>query len=199
MKEIIFASHNQGKIKEMKEMLHPLGIRILTFEDIDMPDVEETGKTFEENAALKAVTIAKLNQVPCFSDDSGLCVDCLDGRPGIYSARYAPNRDFQKGMRMLLDEMEKTCSGNRKAHVMCVIALGYPDGSYQAFEGRVDGTISTTLHGTGGFGFDPIFIPDGYEQTFAELDEDVKNKISHRARALQKMIEFFKNRGLNER
>ena len=95
MKDMIFASHNLGKIKEMKEMLSPLGINVLTFEDIQMPDVEETGQTFEENAALKAVTIAKLNNVPCFADDSGLCVDCLGGRPGVFSARYAPNRDLK--------------------------------------------------------------------------------------------------------
>ncbi len=192
MKDIIFASHNLGKIKEMKEMLSPLGINVLTFEDIEMPDVEETGQTFEENAALKAVTIAKLNNVPCFADDSGLCVDCLNGRPGVYSARYAPNRDFQKAMQMLLNEIEQAKTDNRKAHFMCVIALGYPNGSYKAFQGRVDGKIAHKPHGTSGFGFDPIFIPNGYDQTFAELGEDVKNTISHRANALRQLVEFLK-------
>ena len=192
MKDMIFASHNLGKIKEMKEMLSPLGINVLTFEDIQMPDVEETGQTFEENAALKAVTIAKLNNVPCFADDSGLCVDCLGGRPGVFSARYAPNRDFQKAMQMLLGEMREAATDNRNAHFMCVIALGYPDGSYKAFQGRVDGTIANEPHGTNGLGFDPIFIPNGYNQTFAELGEDVKNTISHRAKALLQLTEFLK-------
>lgn len=191
MKEIIFASHNQGKIKEMKEMLTPLGIHVLTDEDIEMPDVEETGQTFEENAALKAVTIAKLNNVPCFADDSGLCVDCLNGRPGVYSARYAPNRDFQKAMQMLLGEMEQASSDNRNAHFTCVIALGYPDGSYKAFEGRVNGTIATEPHGISGFGFDPIFVPNGYQKTFAELGENIKNTISHRANALRQLVDFL--------
>ena len=102
MKEIIFASHNQGKILEIRQLLSPFGVKVLSSDDIELPDVEETGTTFEENAALKALSIAKLKNMPCLADDSGLCVDVLDGRPGVYSARYAPNRDFKKAMEMLL-------------------------------------------------------------------------------------------------
>lgn len=196
MKEIIFASHNKGKIEEIRQLLTPFGVKVLSSDDIDLPDVEETGTTFEENAALKALTIAKLKKVPCLADDSGLCVDALDGRPGVYSARYAPNRDFKKAMRMLLAEMLDTHSANRNAHFSCVLVLGYPDGNYQAFEGRVDGQIAFAPKGESGFGFDPVFVPEGYTKTFAELGAEVKNKISHRGRALAKLIAFIKDKGM---
>ena len=196
MKEIIFASHNQGKIKEIRQLLSPLGVRVLSSDDIDLPDVEETGSTFEENAALKALSIAKLKNVPCLADDSGLCVDALGGRPGVYSARYAPHRDFKKAMQMLLKEMLDTKNPNRNAHFSCVLVLGNPDGTYRAFEGRVDGKINYEPKGESGFGFDPVFVPDGYEQTFAELGASVKNKISHRGRALAKFVLFMKKQGI---
>lgn len=196
MKEIIFASHNQGKITEIRQILTPLGIRIISADEEDLPDVEETGTTFEENAALKALTIAKLKNVPCLADDSGLCVDALDGRPGVYSARYAPNRDFKKAMKMLLSEMLTSKNQSRDAHFSCVIVLGYPNDSYEAFEGRVDGKIAFEARGESGFGFDPVFVPQGYDKTFAELGSEVKNKISHRGRALQKLAAFLKEKGL---
>ena len=174
-KEIIFASHNKGKIAEIKKILFPLGINVLSGEDIDLPDVEETGKTFEENAYLKALTAAKEKNIPCVADDSGLCVDAIGGRPGVYSARYAPNRDFNKGMDKLLNELAETKSNNRSAHFACVIVLAYPNGNYKSFEGRVDGHIATQKQGN------------------AELNSDEKNKISHRGRALQKFIQYLTN------
>ena len=186
MKEIIFASHNQGKIKEIRQLLTPLCIKVLSSDDMDLPDVEETGTTFEENAALKALSIAKLKNVPCLADDSGLCVDVLNGRPGVYSARYAPNRDFKKAMEMLLDEMSATQSPNRDAHFSCVLVLAFPDGTYKSFEGRVNGKIAFEPKGNNGFGFDPVFIPENYNRSFAELGNEVKNKISHRANAFKK-------------
>ncbi|HCU59345.1 MAG TPA: non-canonical purine NTP pyrophosphatase, RdgB/HAM1 family [Alphaproteobacteria bacterium] len=196
MKEIIFASHNKGKIAEIRQILAPLSIKVISADEINLPDVEETGTTFEENAALKALTIAKLKKVPCLADDSGLCVDVLGGRPGVYSARYAPNRDFAKAMQMLLSEMAETKSANRDAHFSCVIVLGYPNGKYEKFEGRVDGQIIFEPRGKSGFGFDPIFEPNGYDKTFAELGSEVKNKISHRAKALEKFVAFLKEKGL---
>lgn len=196
MKELIFASHNKGKIAEIKQILSPLGLKIISSDEIDLPDIEETGTTFEENAALKALTIAKLKNVPCLSDDSGLCVDVLGGRPGVYSARYAPNRDFKVGMQKLLKEIDETDQKNRSAHFSCVIVLGYPDGHYEHFEGRVDGFIVEAPKGESGFGFDPVFMPDGYQKTFAELGSEVKNKISHRGRALKKLVSFLKEKGL---
>ncbi len=191
MEELIFASHNRGKIAEIKQMLTPFNIKVLSADDIDLPEVEETGATFEENAALKALTIAKLTGKSCLADDSGLCVNALNGRPGVYSARYAPNRDFDKAMDKLLAELKECGNPDRSAYFACVLVLGHPDGSYQSFEGRVDGKIAMQKQGSGGFGFDPLFVPDGYEETFAELGVGVKNKISHRGRALQKFVSFL--------
>lgn len=115
-REIIFASHNRGKIAEIREMLNPYGIKVLSAADLELPDVEETGKTFEENAYIKALAAAKAHNIPCFADDSGLCVDAIGGRPGVYTARYAPNRDFNLGMDKLLKELQETNPQNRAAH-----------------------------------------------------------------------------------
>lgn len=189
--EIVFASHNQGKIREITEILAPFGIKVRSALDIELPDVEETGETFEENALLKASTIAKLTNLPCLADDSGLCVKALNGRPGVYSARYAPNRDFDKAMDMLLKEMEDAEDKDRSAWFACVLVLADPDGSYKSFEGRVDGEISNRKQGSNGFGFDPVFVPEGYRETFAQLGAEVKNKISHRGRAMSKFISYL--------
>ncbi len=190
-KEIIFASHNQGKIAEIREILNPYGIKVLSAADLELPDVEETGRTFEENAYIKALAAAKARNIPCFADDSGLCVDAIGGKPGVYTARYAPNRDFNLGMDKLLNELKETNSQNRAAHFSCVIVLAHPDGSYKSFEGRVDGNIATSKSGNAGFGYDPIFIPTGFNRSFAEFSSEEKNKISHRGRALQKFISYL--------
>ena len=190
--KIVFASHNRGKIAEITEMLSPLNIQVISALDINLPEVDETGVTFEENAALKALSGASIAGVPCLADDSGLCVNALNGRPGVYSARYAPNRDFNKAMDMLLDEIAQTGSSDRSAYFACVLVLGFPDGTYQRFEGRCNGVIAESKSGAGGFGFDPVFIPDGYDKTFAELGAEVKNKISHRGNALQKFLKYLR-------
>ena len=190
MKKLVIASHNQGKIKEISELLAPFGIDVVSAVDLNLPDVEETGTTFEENARLKAVALAKISGEFCLADDSGLCVDALDGRPGVYSARYAPNRDFDKGMEMLLQEVSQSGKKTRTAHFSCVIALADPkDLSCKIFEGRVNGHLSEEKHGNGGFGYDPIFVPDeGDGRTFAEMNGEEKSKISHRGRALSAFI-----------
>lgn len=190
--KLIVASHNAGKIAEIKTLLAPLKIEVQSAAELRLGDVEETGTTFEENAKIKANALSLMCGLPCLADDSGLCVDALDGRPGVYSARYAPNRDFKEGIKMLLDEMEKSGSDNRKAHFSCCLALACPNQKTKVFEGRVDGSISKKPKGSNGFGYDPIFIPEGFEQTFAELGDDVKNKISHRRRALEKFIQELK-------
>lgn len=190
--ELIFASRNQGKIAEITEMLAPLGIKVKSALEMDLPEVEETGTTFEENAALKALEIAKITGVPCLADDSGLCVKALDNRPGVYSARYAPNRNFDLAMDKLLAEIKESGSNDRSAYFACVLVLGFPNGEYKTFEGRVDGVITMQKQGNGGFGFDPVFAPLGYDKTFAELGSDVKNKISHRGRALQKFLNYLR-------
>lgn len=190
--KLLFASHNAGKIAEIKNMLAPLEIKVISALDIALPDVDETGKTFAENSLLKSQTIAKALGIPCIADDSGLCVDALNGAPGVYSARYAPNRDFDKGMDKLLNEMKQSTEKSRKAHFSCVVSLAYPDGSYKLFEGRVDGTIALEkMEGQEGFGYDPVFIPDGYDCSFAQMSKEDKNKISHRGRAMQKFKEYL--------
>lgn len=193
LEEIVFASHNEGKIKEIKKLLAPYGIKVKSALDMNLPDVEETGKTFEENSLLKSRTIAKLVNMPCLADDSGLCVDALNGAPGVYSARYAPNRDFDKGMEKLLAEMEKSPNKSRNAHFSCVISLAWPDGQYKVFAGQVDGKIAFHKMGAGGFGYDPLFVPEGFTSSFAQMGQEEKNKISHRGRAVEKLKDFLNN------
>lgn len=193
LEEIVFASHNEWKIKEIKKLLAPYGIKVKSALDMNLPDVEETGKTFEENSLLKSRTIAKLVNMPCLADDSGLCVDALNGAPGVYSARYAPNRDFDKGMEKLLAEMEKSPNKSRNAHFSCVISLAWPDGQYKVFAGQVDGKIAFHKMGAGGFGYDPLFVPEGFTSSFAQMSQEEKNKISHRGRAVEKLKDFLNN------
>lgn len=190
-KKIVIASHNQGKIAEFRKMLAPLEIEVCSAQDLSLPDVEETGTTFEENSRLKAEALAKLSGLPCLADDSGLCVDALSGRPGVYSARYAPNRDFDKGMDMLLAELKQSGFDNRSAHFSCVLALAVPGEETKVFEGRVDGKIALEKSGNAGFGYDPIFIPDGFNKTFGHFEADEKARISHRGRALEKFMDYL--------
>lgn len=188
--KLVIASHNKGKIEEIAKILAPLNIKVISAVELNLPDVEETGVTFAENACQKALGLAKLSGEFCLADDSGLCVDVLDGRPGVYSARYAPNRDFDKGIDKLLAEIEQTGSENRNAHFSCVMALANPNTlECEVFEGRVDGMIATHKSGDGGFGYDPVFIPvEGDGRTFAEMLGEEKAKISHRGRALEAFV-----------
>ncbi|MBR2922791.1 MAG: RdgB/HAM1 family non-canonical purine NTP pyrophosphatase [Alphaproteobacteria bacterium] len=189
LKELVIASHNKGKIAEFENLLAPYGVKIYSAKDLDLPDVEETGKTFAENAIIKAEALAEMCNKPCLADDSGLCVDALDGRPGVYSARYAPNRDFDKAMTMLIDEIKTTRSKDWSAHFSCVLALKIPDKKVELFEGRVDGRIVEQRRGENGFGFDPVFVPNGFDVTFAEMSADDKKKISHRGQAVEKFLQ----------
>ncbi|MBE6444497.1 MAG: RdgB/HAM1 family non-canonical purine NTP pyrophosphatase [Alphaproteobacteria bacterium] len=186
--KLLLATHNQGKITELKSMLSPYNIEVLSALDLELPDIEETGTTFAENAILKATELSAISGLPCLADDSGLCVDALDGRPGVYSARYAPNRDFDAAMDMLIKELKDSGNNDWSAHFSCVLALKIPEQSIRLFEGRIDGTIISTKKGAKGFGFDPIFIPNGYQQTFAEMSKEQKSTLSHRGKALQQFI-----------
>lgn len=187
---MLLASHNKGKIEEIKSILSPLGIELISADELELPDVEETGETFEENAIIKAKAFAKSANVWCLADDSGLCVNALNGAPGVYSARYAPDRDFDKGMDKLIGEIEATKSDDWSAYFQCVIALASPEDEVFLFDGRVNGQIITEKLG-GGFGYDPIFMPKGYNITFGQMDKTEKNAISHRGNALKKMQEFL--------
>lgn len=186
LKKLVVASHNQGKIDEIRKMLEPLNIEVFSARDLDLPDVEETGTTFEENAALKANQLSALSGLPCLADDSGLCVDALDGRPGVYSARYAPNRDFDKAMDMLIAELQASGAKDWSAHFACVLALKIPGQECKFFEGRVEGEIVPLKSGNNGFGFDPIFKPQGFDKTFGNFEAQEKAEISHRGKAFQK-------------
>ncbi|MYL34206.1 XTP/dITP diphosphatase [Pontibacillus yanchengensis] len=194
MKKLIVATKNQGKVNEFREMFSKYGIETYSLNDLDthIPDVEETGTTFEENAQLKAETIADLLQVPVLADDSGLEVDALNKRPGVFSARFAgEDKDDHRNLEKVLDELKSI--ENREARFVCALALAIP-GQETIFErGTCEGMIATKSYGDRGFGYDPIFIPRGYEETFAQLPSDVKNQMSHRSRAIQQMETSIQN------
>jgi XTP/dITP diphosphohydrolase len=189
MKEIFIASRNSGKIREILEFLYQIdpGIKLRSLLDVpEIPDIEETGKTFEENALQKAKSVFEIVKVPVIADDSGLEVDFLDGRPGVLSARYSgEGASDQENCNKLLNELRGVKSSERKARFKCVIIF-YGESNTGTYEGTCEGVIGNSLSGTAGFGYDPLFIPNGYTETFAELPIEVKNKISHRGKALQK-------------
>lgn len=193
MREIIIATHNKGKIAEFKQLLSDLPITIYSLHDFpDISEVEETGSTFHENAALKAETIAKQLGKPVMADDSGLVVDVLKGEPGVYSARYASeNASDEENIEKLLTKLAGQTSDNRSAHFICVLAFAFPNGETVFHEGKCYGTISETVAGHAGFGYDPVFIPNGYDITFAEMDAANKNKLSHRYHALLAMRQYL--------
>ena len=193
---LVIATHNPGKLAEFRELLSPHGIEALSAGDLGLPEPEETGASFAENAALKAEAAARGANLPALADDSGLCVDALGGDPGIYSARWAgESKDFSAAMARilaLLTERGATAPGARRAHFIAALALHWPDGRREAIEGRVDGRV-VEPRGSRGFGYDPLFLPDGHDRTFGEMSAQEKHGIpadgtaalSHRARAFQ--------------
>lgn len=191
---IVAATFNKGKFEELRTMLSKSGVEVLSLADFpEIPDVEETGATFAENAELKAVTYAKSTGQWTLSDDSGLEVEALGGAPGVRSARYAGEgaSDSQR-VEKLLTELTAVQTGSRAARFVCAVALADPEGVIRfRSEGECRGTIAETPLGKGGFGYDPIFIPEGHSKTFGELPQEVKDQLSHRARALQKIIAFL--------
>ena len=192
MNQLIFATHNAHKADEVKAIVGNL-FEVKNLSDINFFDeIPETGNTFKENAFQKVKYLHDKLNCNCFADDSGLSVDALNGEPGIFSARYAGEpSNSQRNTEKLLDALKNI--SNRKAQFTCVIAV-ILDGQPHFFEGVIHGTITETPYGEGGFGYDPIFIPDGYDKTFAELPADIKNKISHRAIALEKFKQFLNSK-----
>jgi len=191
---ILVATKNSGKIKELKELLADLPLQLRSLNEFsNVIDVEETGATFAENAVLKAKSYALQTGLWALADDSGLEVAALNGAPGVFSARYAgENSTDAEKITKLLEKLNKTHDKKRQARFVCEIAISDDKGEIKFLaEGSCDGTIALTPSGTNGFGYDPIFIPVGFEQTFGELESEIKQKISHRAQAIKKIIQFL--------
>lgn len=185
---LVLATGNKHKVREVREILDPEGISVIGADEAGgMPEVEEDRPTFAENAAKKATESARALNKTVLADDSGLAVDALNGDPGVYSARYAGEHGNHPAN---IDKVLQELNGveNRRARFVCVLAVATPDGRVETVEGQVLGRIAQSPQGTGGFGYDPIFIPDGYEKTFAQLPAETKNKLSHRGDALRKLI-----------
>jgi len=204
--KLVIASHNQGKVREIRDLLGPYGIEPVSAAELDLPEPDEIGTTFVDNADLKARQAADLSGLPALSDDSGLCVEALGNRPGIYSARWAiaenarvdpaaspgeiqGDRDFARAMQRVQDELEALGpDASRNAHFVCALAVVWPDGRSEWFEGRVDGTLVWPPRGQHGFGYDAMFLPVGHDLTFGEMDPAEKHKMSHRADAFRKLV-----------
>ena len=197
----MIATHNPGKLAEMRELLAPHGVEAVSAADLGLAEPEETGGSFAANARIKAMAAAKAAQLPAFADDSGLAVDALDGAPGIYSARWAgENKDFTAAMsriERLLQERGATQQAQRKAHFVSALCVAWPDNHVEEIEARVDGTLVWPPRGTAGFGYDPMFLPDGHDRTFGEMSSIEKHGLpplgkglSHRARAFVKLAEI---------
>ncbi len=184
---LVIASHNPGKVREIGELVAPCGVTVLSAADAGVSEPEETGASFAQNAALKARSAAAEAGLPALADDSGLSVTALEGRPGIYSARWAgPDKDFRAAMARVVDELGD--SADRSAAFVCALCLAWPDGTVRHYQGSVAGTIIWPPRGDKGFGYDPIFLPDGYAVSFAEMDPAEKHRISHRARAFAELV-----------
>ncbi len=205
-KKIVVASHNQGKVREIRDLLRPLGIETVSAGELGLDDVEETGTSFIANAELKALAAARAANLPALSDDSGLAVDSLDGAPGIYSARWTEdeqgNRNWALGMERVYEALKER-SGQEKANqegandvktarFICALSLALPDGSLQSFEGKVEGKIVWPARGDKGFGYDPIFEPLGHDITFGQMEPEAKHAMSHRADAFAQLLAALK-------
>ena len=190
--KLVIASHNAGKIREIGALLEPFGVAVVSAGDLGLDEPEETEDTFAGNARIKAHFAAKASGLPALSDDSGITIDALDGQPGVYTADWAetPNgRDFPMAMTKVWTLLEeKNASELRTAAFNCTLCLAWPDGHDEIFEGIVRGAVSWPMRGDQGFGFDPIFVPDGHSETFGEMDPAKKHKMSHRADAFAKLV-----------
>lgn len=188
---IVIASHNPGKVREIGDLLRPRGMEVVSAGELGLPEPEETEDSFIGNAELKARASATGANLPALADDSGLVVDALGGAPGIYSARWAgPDKDFALAMRTVEDALrEQGTDTPRTAHFTCALSLAWPDGHCETFEGEVAGELVWPPRGDKGFGYDPVFVPNGFDITFGEMEPERKHAMSHRARAFKKLIE----------
>ena len=189
--KLVLASHNPDKVREIADLLAPHGLSVVSAAELGLPEPEETGVTFAENAILKGRAAAAAADLPALADDSGIAVTALGGQPGIYSARWAgsgvgPGKDFAVAMARV--ERELAGVPDRSAAFICVLCLAWPDGRHETFEGRIAGTLIWPPRGDKGFGYDPMFVPEGHRQTFGEMAPGVKHGLSHRARAFAKLL-----------
>jgi XTP/dITP diphosphohydrolase len=190
-KKLVIASHNLGKVREIRELLAPFGIEVVSAGELGLPEPEETGDTFEANAELKALAAARGARLPALADDSGVVVPALGGAPGIYSARWAgPNKDFLAAMREIEARLTRAGAheGDRTASFVAVLTLAWPDDHVETFRGEVHGRLVWPPRGDKGFGYDPMFVPDGHRLTFGEMEPAAKHAISHRARAFEQLV-----------
>jgi XTP/dITP diphosphohydrolase len=187
--ELVVATHNPGKLREIVALLAPFGVRVSSAGERGLAEPDETGLTFIANAELKALAAAAASGVPALADDSGLAVEALDGAPGIYSARWAgPDKDFALAMDRVRQELAARGTENRRAAFICALTLAWPDGHCESFEGRIAGNLVFPPRGERGFGYDPIFIAEGWDITFGEMDPTAKHEMSHRARAFHQLV-----------
>lgn len=187
--KLVIASHNSGKVVEIRALLEPFAVLVVGAAELGLPEPEETGETFAENASIKAEAAARQSGEIALADDSGLCVAALDGQPGIYSARWAGlDKDFPAAMTRVEHELKSKAAKDSRASFVCALALAAPGQTTEIFDGRVFGSLTFPPRGSRGFGYDPIFVPEGYRQTFGEMDPDKKHAISHRAKAFAKLV-----------
>jgi XTP/dITP diphosphohydrolase len=195
--KVVIATHNPGKLTELRDLLAPYGIEAVSAGELGLPEPDETGATFIENARIKARAATQATGLPAFADDSGLAVDALNGEPGIYSARWAgADKNFTRAMQTIEDKLRALITPNRRAQFVAALCLAWPDGHTEDFEGRVDGTLIWPPRGDQGFGYDPMFLPDGFDRTFGDMSADEKHGLpprgkglSHRARAFVQLAQ----------
>ena len=195
--KLVIASHNAGKVREIRALLAPFGIEPVSAGELGLAEPEETGTSFAENALLKAHASAQGSGLPALADDSGLCVSALGGAPGVYTADWAESQTFEgeagRNWYMAMGKVEGKLAqigpnADRSAYFICTLAIAWPDGHEEIFEGRVAGSLTWPPRGTLGFGYDPVFVPEGHTETFAELDPEEKHAMSHRADAFRKLV-----------
>lgn len=188
--KLVVASHNKGKVREIRDLLAPFGVETISAGELNLGEPEETGTTFKANAELKALAAAKASGLPALADDSGLCVDGLGGEPGIYSARWAGSaKHFAVAMEKVEQELGARKAATRAAHFTCALTLAWPDGHVETFEGYVHGSLVWPPRGDKGFGYDPVFEPEGFDITFGEMEPNAKHAMSHRADAFKQLID----------
>jgi XTP/dITP diphosphohydrolase len=195
--KVVIATHNPGKLTELRDLLAPHGVEAVSAGELGLPEPEETGSTFIENARIKARAATQATGLPAFADDSGLAVDALGGEPGIYSARWAgADKNFTRAMQTIENKLSELKTSNRAAQFVAALCIAWPDGHMEDFEARVDGTLVWPPRGDQGFGYDPIFLPNGFDRTFGEMSADEKHGLpprgkglSHRARAFVQLAQ----------